>query len=212
MGLAIVLFFVVHAIEKHRTGAGWLAFVAQLDTIIYDARLSLTMPGGLDPSIVILDIDERSLGEIGHWPWSRALMAELITKLFDRYGVEVLGFDIVWAERDTSSGIDTLDALARKDLKQVSGFLEAYKSLRPGLDNDELFAKAMHGRPVVLGYYFSNEERAARVNAIPEAVLPSGSFAGRNVHITSWSGYTGNLASYQKNAAAAGHFNPLVDD
>ena len=34
-------------------------------------------------------------------------MAELIDKLFDQYGVEVLGFDIVWAERDTSSGIDS---------------------------------------------------------------------------------------------------------
>ena len=139
-------------------------------------------------------------------------MAELIAKLFDRYGVEVLAFDIVWAERDTSSGIDTLDALAQKDLKQASGFQELYKSLRPGLDNDELFAKAMHGRPVVLGYYFNNEDRAARVNAIPAPVLPRGSFAGRDIRFTTWSGYTGNLAAYQKNAAAAGHFNPLVDD
>src|SRR5262249_54339387 len=148
----------------------------------------------------------------GHWPWSRRQMAELIAKLFDRYGVEVLGFDIVWAERDTSSGIDALDALARKGVMQASGFQEAYKSLRPGLDYDELFAKAMRGRPVVLGYYFSNEDGAARVNAIPEPVLPRGSFAGRDVHVTPWSGYTGNLAGYQQNAAAAGHFNPLVDE
>jgi adenylate cyclase len=161
---------------------------------------------------VILDIDEKSLGEIGHWPWSRSLMADLIAKLFDRYGIEVLGFDVVWAERDTSSGIDALDALAQKDLMRAAGFQEIYKALRPGLDNDELFAKAIKGRPVVLGYYFSNEERAARVNAIPEPVLPAGSFAGRDVHFTRWWGYTGNLAGYQKNAAGAGHFNPLVDD
>ena len=212
MGLAIVLLFVLHAIERYRTGEGWLPFVAQLDNIIYDARLSLTMPRSVDPSIVILDIDEKSLGEIGHWPWSRSLMAELIAKLFDRYGVEVLGFDVVWAERDTSSGIDALDALAQKDVMRAAGFQEIYKSLRPGLDNDELFAKAIKGRPVVLGYYFSNEERAARVNAIPEPVLPRGSFAGRNTNFTSWSGYTGNLAAYQKSAAAAGHFNPMVDD
>jgi adenylate cyclase len=212
MGLAIVLLFVMHAAQQYPTGDGRLPFLTQLDNILYDTRLNLSMPRGIDPSVVVLDIDERSLGEIGHWPWSRSLMAQLITKLFERYGVEVLAFDIVWAERDTSSGIDTLDALAQKDLKQVSGFQEAYKSLRPALDNDELFAKAMRGRPVVLGYYFSNEERAARVNAIPEAVLPRGSFAGRDTRITSWSGYTGNLAAYQKNAAAAGHFNPVVDD
>jgi len=115
-----------------RTGAGWLPFVTRLDSIIYDTRLNLSMPRGLDRSVVILDIDEKSLGEIGHWPWNRALMAELVAKLFERYGVEVLGFDVVWAERDTSSGIDTLDALAQKDFRQVAGFQEIYKTLRPG--------------------------------------------------------------------------------
>jgi len=211
MGLAIVLLFVAHAFEKHRSGEELLPFVSRLDDILYDSRLNLTMPRGIDPSVVILDIDERSLGEIGHWPWSRSLMAELIGKLFERYGIEVLGFDIVWAERDTSSGIDTLDALAQKDLKQASGFQEAYKSLRPGLDNDELFAKAMRNRPVVLGYYF-NQEGGVRVNAIPAPTLPRDSFAGRDIRVTRWSGYTGNLAGYQSSAAAAGHFNPLVDD
>src|ERR1041384_5573569 len=191
MGLAIVLLFVMHALQLYPTGDGRLPFLTRLDNILYDTRLQLTMPGSVDPSVVILDIDEKSLGEIGHWPWSRGLMAELITKLFERYRIEVLGFDIVWAERDTSSGIDTLDALAQKDLKQASGFQAAYKSLRPALDNDELFAKAMRGRPVVLGYYFSNEERAARINAIPEPVLPRGSLAGRDLHVTPWSGYTG---------------------
>src|ERR1041384_8293641 len=212
MGLAIVLLFVMHALQLYPTGDGRLPFLTRLDNILYDKRLNLTMPASVDPSVVILDIDEKSLGEIGHWPWSRSLMAELIAKLFDRYGVEVLGFDIVWAERDTSSGIDALDALARKSLKQASGFQEAYKSLRPGLDYDELFAKAMRGRPVVLGYSVRTEDGAARVNAIPEPVLPRGSFAGRDLHVTPWSGYTGNLAAYQHNAAAAGHFNPLVDE
>jgi adenylate cyclase len=207
-----VLFFVAHAFEKQRSGRDLLPFVAQLDNIIYDTRLKLTMPRGVDPTIVILDIDEKSLGEIGHWPWSRSVMAELTEKLFERYGIEVLGFDVVWAERDTSSGIDTLDALARKDLKTVAGFQDAYKTLRPALDNDERFAKAMRGRPVVLGYFFNSEEGAARVNALPDAVLPKGSFDGRKVHFQKWVGYTGNLAPYLESATAAGHFNPLVDD
>jgi adenylate cyclase len=207
-----VLLFVVHAIQMYPTRDGRLPFITQLDNIIYDTRLTLTMPAGVDPTIVILDIDEMSLGEIGHWPWSRALMAELTGKLFGRYGIQVLGFDVVWAERDTSSGIDTLDALAQKDFKRVSGFQELYKLLRPGLDNDELFAKAMRGRPVVLGYYFNSEQGAVRVNALPEPVLPRASFTGRDVRFQRWLGYTGNLPAYLKSAAAAGHFNPLVDD
>jgi adenylate cyclase len=170
------LFFIGHAARFYQAG-----FITQLDNIIYDTRLRVTMPSGVDPRIVILDIDERSLGEIGRWPWSRSLMARLVDKLFDKYGIAVLGFDVVWAERDTSSGIDALDALAQGDFRQVAGFQEHYKKIRPSLDNDGLFAKAMQGRPVVLGYYFNSEERAVKANAIPEPVLPKGTFAGRNV-------------------------------
>jgi adenylate cyclase len=207
-----VLLFVAHAIEKYPTRDGRLPFIAKLDHFIYDLRLRLTMPGGVDAGVVILDIDEASLAEIGHWPWSRALMAELVAKLFDRYGIAVLGFDVVWAERDRSSGIDTLDALAQTDFKQVSGFQDAYKSVRPRLDNDGLFAKAMQGRPVVLGYYFNQQSREVQGNAIPEPVLPKGSFDGLDARFMAWSGYTGNLPGYVANAAAAGHFNPLVDE
>src|SRR5688572_11691924 len=149
-----MLLLVAHVVQMYPTRDGKLAFVTQLDNIIYDARLNLTMPRGLDHSVVILDIDEKSLGEIGHWPWSRGLMAGLIDKLFDRYGIEVLGFDVVWAERDTSSGIDTLDALAQRDLKQISGFQEVHKSLRPRRDNDGRFASSLHGRAIGLGYHF----------------------------------------------------------
>jgi len=65
---------------------------------------------------------------------------------------------------------------------------------------------------VVLGYYFNGEENAVRVNAIPEPVLPKDTFAGLSIAFARWNGYTGNLPIYLENAAAAGHFNPLVDD
>jgi adenylate cyclase len=171
----------------------------------------MTMPSGVDERIVILDIDEKSLGEIGHWPWGRNVMAEVVDKLFDRYGVTLVGFDIVWAERDASSGIDVLDALARSQLKEVSAFQAAYASLRADLDFDGRFAASLRGKPVVLGYYFSQDERAVRANAIPEPVLPKGSLGTRKLELAPWTGYTGNLPIYLKNAAAAGHFNPLPD-
>lgn len=88
---------------------------------LYDTRVRMTTPNGLDERIVILDIDEKSLGEIGRWPWSRNLMAELTEKLFERYGVAVVGFDVVWAERDPSSGIEVLDTLARGEPEGALG-------------------------------------------------------------------------------------------
>jgi adenylate cyclase len=207
LGLAITVFFIGHAARFYEIG-----FIEQVDNIIYDARLRLTMPGKGNPDIVILDIDEKSLGEIGRWPWSRNVMAKLMDKLFDKYGVALVGFDVVWAERDTSSGIDVLDALAQGELKNTGAYRSAYEAMRGKLDFDSLFAASIKGRPVVLGYYFNGNERAVKANAIPPPVLPKGTFTGRNIAFAAWNGYTGNLPIYLKNASTAGHFNPLVDD
>ncbi len=209
LGLAITLVFIGHVRGVYGTRIG---FIDQLDNIIYDARLRLTMPGKGDPRVVILDIDEKSLGEVGRWPWSRNLMARIMDKLFDTHQVKLVAFDVVWAERDTSSGLDVLNDLARKELKDAPGFRPAFDALRPALDYDGQFAAAIKGRPVVLGYYFNSEAGAVRANAIPQPVLPKGALAGRNIEFQHWYGYTGNLPAYQANAAAAGHFNPLVDN
>ncbi|MCX7961085.1 MAG: adenylate/guanylate cyclase domain-containing protein [Burkholderiales bacterium] len=206
LGLGIALFFAGHAAHLYRVG-----FIERLDAIIYDARLRLTMPGTGDPRIVILDIDERSLAEFGRWPWSRDRLAALLDALFDRYGVALVAFDVVWAERDTSSGLPVLEALARGELREAGGFVRALERLRGELDYDRRFAAAIRGRPVVLGYYLSSEEHAERKNALPPPVLPTGAFAGRPIAFTVWRGYTGNLPEYTASAAGAGHINPIVD-
>ena len=206
-GLAITLLFIGHAVGLYPGADGKLRLVSQLDNIIYDARLRMTMARAPDPRIVILDIDEKSLGELGRWPWSRRLMAEIVDKLFERHGVAVLGFDVVWAERDPSSGMEVLDGIAR----EFPAFQSLYAKLRPSLDYDARFAASLKGRPVVLGYYFNSEERAVKANALPPPVLPKGTFDGRRVFFPAWSGYTGNLPVYLENAALAGHINPIAD-
>ncbi|MGH8706514.1 MAG: CHASE2 domain-containing protein [Burkholderiales bacterium] len=206
LGLAITLLFIGHAARYYD-----VPIITQLDHIMYDARLQLTMPRGVDERIVILDIDEKSLQEVARWPWPRDVMAELIEKLFGRYGVAIVAFDVVFAEADYSSGIRVLDELAQGPLKDAPNFLQAYRELRPRLDNDDRFARAIKGKPVVLGYYLNSDKDAKRIAAIPEPVLPKGTFQGRNIPFTSWIGYGGNLAQFTKNAASAGHFNPITD-
>jgi adenylate cyclase len=206
IGLVITLFFIGHSARYYN-----VPFIAQLDNIIYDARLQLTMPRGIDENIVILDIDEKSLQEVARWPWPRDVMAGLIQKLFDRYQVGIVAFDVVFAEADYSSGIRSLEQMAQGALKDVPAFQQALRELRPKLDNDAQFAQAIKGRPVVLGYYLSSEKDAKRIAAIPDPVLPKGTFQGRNINFTTWSGYGGNLPQFQQNAASAGHFNPLPD-
>ena len=208
LGLALMLVFVGHVADLYNVG-----LISRLDNIIYDTRLAITMPGGVDPRVVILDIDERSLDKnaLGRWPWSRDKISFLLKKLFDEYGIVIVGFDVVFAEPDESSGLPVLEELAKGKLKEVGQFQTALKELRPELDYDGIMANTLKDRPVVLGYYFNSDENAVHSGAIPKPVLTEEAFKGRNIRFTTWRGYGGNLPEFQANAANAGHFNPLVD-
>jgi adenylate cyclase len=179
---------------------------------MYDARMAMTMLRVPESRIVIVDIDEKSLGELGRWPWSRDVMAGLVERLFERYGVALLAFDVVFAERDASSGIDVVDRLAQRELKDNAAFQAAYARQRPGLDFDARFAASLKGRPVVLANYFNSTDQAVRANALPPPVLPKGAFTGRDVEFYEWKGYTGNLPALAEAAWGGGHINPVADE
>jgi adenylate cyclase len=208
LGLIVVSILLGHAARFYR-----FPFVDQLDYILYDARLRLTMPGGIDDRIVILDIDEKSLAapELGRWPWSRDILAGLVEKLFDRYGIAVLGFDVVFAEPDQASGLPVLERLAEGPFRGTPGFKTALDELRPQLDFDTRFAEAIARRPVLLGYYFTSDRDARTTGVLPRPTLPAGTFAGRSIVFSSWNGYGGNLAKFQAAATGSGHFNTSPD-
>lgn len=206
LGLLIVLFFVGNAGRFYRLG-----FVDQLSSLIYDYRMRLTMPQTTDNRIVILDIDEKSLKEEGRWPWGRDRMALLMDKLFDKYGVAEVGFDVVFAEKDESSGLKELKKLGQNQLRGDASFQTVLKRVEPQLEYDELFADKIRNRNVVLGYYLNNQITINVSGSLPEPDFPAGAFKGYPVEFTTWNGYGGNLPELQQAAAGAGHFNPMVD-
>lgn len=206
LGLVLALVFLGHAAKVYQ-----ISLLNTLDAFVYDTRLRLTTKGGVDERIVILDIDEKSLAEVGRWPWSRDTMAALVTGLFDRYKIALLGFDVVFAEPDRSSGLSSLESIAGSVLKNDAAFQAALKGLRGELDFDRRFAESLRNRPVVLGFYFTNVDQANRNGALPAPTLASGAFRGRRVELTTKSGYGGNLPEFQSSAVNAGHFNPTVD-
>ncbi|WP_435628260.1 CHASE2 domain-containing protein [Candidatus Ferrigenium straubiae] len=206
LGLLIVLFFAGNAANFYR-----LNFVDRLSAILYDYRLQLTMPRTVDDRIVILDIDEKSLKEEGRWPWSRDRLSLLMDKLFDRHNVAVVGFDVVFAEKDESSGLKVLKKIGQEQLKGDAQFQATLAQIQPQLEYDSLFAGEIKNRNVVLGYYLTSQKGGNISGALPEPVFPAGTFKGRPIGFTTWSGYGANLPELQKAAASAGHFNPLVD-
>lgn len=195
--------------------SGWLPiqWIDRLDNVIYDARLNLTLPGGVHPDIVILDIDEKSLAlpELGRWPWGQDKMASIVNSLFDVYQIKMVGFDSVWAEKDRGSGLEVLQQLARNELKEVGPYLQALAKLSPRLDHEAQFAQALKDRPVVMGFYFNSASDALESGVLPDPSLPAGAFDSYETHFPRRTGFGANLPSLMASASLSGHFNPTID-
>lgn len=206
--IAVTLVPLVFAL-LHATGALRIGVLERLDAIIYDARLRATMPRTLDDRIVIVDLDEKSLAEIGHWPWGRNKVAQLVDELFDRQQVAIVGFDIVFAEADESSGLARLRQMAQGEFKDTPGFAARLEQMQSSLDYDAVFARSIAKRPVVLGYYFTNDDQAKGV--LPAPVMEKADLKGRPIRFVSWAGYGSNIEPIARQAPMAGFFDPLVD-
>ena len=195
----------------HAGGVLRLDVLQRLDDILYDARLRATMPRTLDERIVIIDIDEKSLAEVGRWPWGRDKLAGLVQELLDRQGAALLGFDVFFPEPDESSGLKTLLQLAKNELRDQPGFGEKLMQLQESLDYDALFARSLEKRRVVLGYYFTSDG-GGRVNGVlPAPVMQHEALRGRPVQFISYSGYGSNIAPLAQAVALAGHTNSIQE-
>ncbi|MBE7367413.1 CHASE2 domain-containing protein [Ramlibacter pallidus] len=208
--IAITLVPLVFAL-LHATGVLPIGFLQRLDAIIYDARLRATMPRTLEQRVVIVDIDEKSLAEVGRWPWGRHRLAAMVDELFDRQKVAILGFDVVFAEPDDSSGLKQLREMAQRELKDVGGFQERLGQLQAGLDYDAVFARSLEKRPVVLGYYLTSDRDGRTSGVLPAPVMDRAALQGRPIAFTRWNGYGSNIEQLAKAAPVAGYFNSITD-
>lgn len=196
----------------HISGTLHLQVLERLENIIYDTRLRATMPRTLDERIVIVDIDEKSLERVGHWPWGRDKLAALAHELFERQQAAVVGFDVLFAEADGSSGLPNLQRLAQGALRDQPGFREQLEQLAPSLDYDALFASALQGRPAVLGYYFTSDRDGRAKGSLPAPALPAERLRGLPLRATSWGGYGSNIEELARAVPVAGFFNSITDD
>ncbi len=209
LALAITLLLAMNVV-----GFLEIPYLHQLEQLAYDTRVRLTMQHSIDPRIVIVDIDEKSLAEEGRWPWGRDRLALMLDQLFDAYGAAVVGFDVVFAERDDSSGIKVLKELEKKELRHVPAYRAALANIAPQLDRDALFARKLDGRPVILGYYFTSNTDPNKIRTsgeLPDPQFGDAAFKGLDVPFENFNGFGANLSELQLSAAGGGHFTPLLD-
>jgi len=109
----------------------------------YQQQKPREIPEPARKPVTIVDIDEKSLTEIGQWPWSRTTIAKLVQNSM-QMGAALIAFDIVFAEPDRTD--PKTIAKTVKGLDQDT--LDKLNKL-PG--NDKILADVLKRSRVVLG-------------------------------------------------------------
>jgi len=93
--------------------------------------------------VTIIDLDEKSLSEVGQWPWPRNVLAQMVENLM-KMGAVLVAFDMVFAEPDRMNPSAIADSLKGLD-EDTKNKIRQFKS------NDEIFAETIRRSRVVLG-------------------------------------------------------------
>ena len=119
-----------------------------LERIIYGIEMRLDLPQQRGrPKIAIVNIDEKSIEQLGPWPWPRHLIADMITILKNN-GARLIGLDLLFSSKEPSEGLKEVqklyqDALNHNDGQQETWLLNALKEAEERLDNDRILSQTV---------------------------------------------------------------------
>src|SRR5436190_23954218 len=120
--------------------------LAQFRNYVFDEYLRL-QPREYQPTPVrIVAIDDESLERFGQWPWPRTLLAKLVNRLHE-LGAAGIAFDIFFVDPDRTTPsrlVGTMDEIGSDD-----PLIARFASMP---DHDQVFAEAIAGANVVLGF------------------------------------------------------------
>ena len=152
-------------------------------------------------NVVVIDIDDKSLEQIGQWPWSRNVVSQMLVNL-TQAEVGLIAFDIVFAEEDRSNPIKILKDFNLTTDKEIP-------------DYDYIFAATVAQTPTILGYQFQLSKDDYITTRTPE--VPA-IFIERNMNeynknmVIEAHGSILNIPIVQDNAYSSGFFNNVPDE
>ncbi len=123
-----------------------------LERIIYSIEMRLDLPRSSGRSrIAIVNIDEKSINQLGPWPWPRYLIAEMI-KILKANGAKFIGLDLLFTHKEQNQGLNEIIKLYNTisehqadtgDTGSYKWILSELSAIRKKLDNDEKLSNAV---------------------------------------------------------------------
>jgi adenylate cyclase len=110
------------------------SFLREIDLRYSDFRFKIR--GNVKPGaqVAIVAIDEKSINELGRWPWSRSRLAELADKLAD-YHPKIVAFDIVFSESESEDADAMLGVSLKKGNFILGYFFRQDSTKEPSLES-----------------------------------------------------------------------------
>ena len=156
--------------------------VVRLDNTALDFQFRLRGERSPGQEVVLVLIDEKSLKEVGRWPWPRDKQALLVDQIHAGEPA-VIGLDIIYAETEESDSVRDLKAWLAEARQQKLLYSKALRLLEAHLnavDTDQQLARSlMQAGTVVLAVpFFVPESQAAdslsdTAHAVTESLMRS---------------------------------------
>ncbi len=129
------------------------SYIESIDYKIYDIFSVKLLDANfaketITPSVVVVNIDQKSVDKLGQWPWPRIIDAQLIRKINDAKPSSI-GLDIIFNQADKSSLTSIKDFY-----KHYLGFDVKISGLKKELfDNDQILASSLSDTKAILAVY-----------------------------------------------------------
>jgi serine/threonine-protein kinase len=120
-----------------------------IEKVLYGIEMRFDPPRSMGENrIAIVNIDKKSLKDLGPWPWPRHVIADMITILKNN-GAKLIGLDVIFSENEQNEGLFELRKLYKavvdkgKTAETYSWILDSLEGIEKKLDNDTMLAQTV---------------------------------------------------------------------
>jgi eukaryotic-like serine/threonine-protein kinase len=141
IGIIIAAIFIVFSF-------GSFGAFESIGSILYGVEMRLSLSPSMGASkIAIVNIDEKSLDQLGSWPWPRSVISDMITILKNN-GARLIALDLDFSEKEKNQGLEEIRGLYN-EIKGKAGqetepwIVNRLDEIVKDLDNDNILIQTV---------------------------------------------------------------------